>query len=266
MIHCCSHLTWENVVLLKIHLKGSSASKISHMHINNTHFVVPRVVFNEARWNTPATFSSPPLRYGGSPSVGSVAAAPRREMKVAPWVTLPLTETGRRGRASLGEMSLSSRKIEASGSVSAQEMVTNIHQRVSDGNSFESRTGEGEPKMDMAIFAGGSLLEAAWEFLEPWDDFSPLSCLLLSHCPTGLNGLLIWEQIASVSRAKRKLEFLGTIWCILPIKFALCGAHGSFSTEWLMLGGSAMSIPNEWIFGFAFVRPTQEAGVIFLKD
>lgn len=41
-------LTWENVVLLKIHLKGSSASEIPHMHINNTHFVVPRVVFNEA--------------------------------------------------------------------------------------------------------------------------------------------------------------------------------------------------------------------------
>lgn len=47
MIHCCSRLTWENVVLLKIHLEGSSASKISHMHINNTHFVMPRVVFNQ---------------------------------------------------------------------------------------------------------------------------------------------------------------------------------------------------------------------------
>lgn len=39
MIHC-SRLTWENGILLKIHLEGSSASKISHMHINNTHFVM----------------------------------------------------------------------------------------------------------------------------------------------------------------------------------------------------------------------------------
>lgn len=178
MIHCCSHLTWENVVLLKIHLKGSSASKISHMHINNTHFVVPRVVFNEASWNIPATFSSPPSSCRGSPSVGSVAWAPKREMKGERWVILFARNREERklhrtkwvhllGRPKLWE------------EFQHGEMATHVSQRVSKCNSCESRTREGKPEMDVEIFAGGSLLEDAWEFLEPRDHcfFSVLSAI-----------------------------------------------------------------------------------------
>lgn len=58
-------------------------------------------------------------------------------------------------------MSPSSRKTKALGRVSAQEMVTNVSQRVSKHKGCESRTREGKPKMDMGIFAGGSLLEDA---------------------------------------------------------------------------------------------------------